>query len=91
MEENNKNFEVISSKTSNAHFKENKEKNFGKTILKFEKKFNEQIYNLCIKCIENSEYLQEKLIKIHESKINEQKESYINNDCSYNNYSICNI
>ena len=49
-------------------------KNFGKTILKFEKKFNEQIYNLCIKCIENSEYLQEKLIKIHESKINEQKE-----------------
>ena len=45
-----------------------------KTILKFEKKFNEQIYNLCIKCIENSEYLQEKLIKIHESKINEQKE-----------------
>ena len=49
-------------------------KNFGKTILKFEKKFNEQIYNLFIKCIENSEYLQEKLIKIHESKINEQKE-----------------
>ena len=33
MEENNNNFEVISSKTSNANFKENKEKNFGKTIL----------------------------------------------------------
>ena len=33
MEENNNNFEVISSKTSNANFKENREKNFGKTIL----------------------------------------------------------
>ena len=33
MEENNNNFEVISSKTSNANFKENREKNFVKTIL----------------------------------------------------------
>ena len=33
MEENNNNFEVISSKTSNENFKQNKTNNFGKTVL----------------------------------------------------------